>query len=105
MSKGYTVAPWRPLAGSGQALTVPLSGNVTSAAVGAETRAVRLTVITGNCTIRITQAGTAATNTTGGFDCMLKTTDGPLLVGCSPGDKINAFGIAAGTLYLSELTS
>lgn len=104
MSKGVTTAPWRPIPGTGQVLTVPLSGNVASAAVGAQTRAVLLSVITGNCTIRITQAGTNATNATGGFDALLKTTDPPLVLALSPGDKVNAFGIAAGTLYLNELT-
>lgn len=102
MSKGYTVAPWRLIDGSVQALTVPLSGNVTSSAVGGQTRAVLLSVITGNCTVRITNAGTAATASQG---TIIRTTDPPLPIACSPGDKINAWGIAAGTLYVTELTN
>jgi|SRR5581483_1767590 len=104
MSKGYTVAPWRPVVGTGQKLTVPLTGNVTSAAVGSQTRAILLSVITGNCLVRITQAGTNAADSTGNFDALIKTTDIPLILACSPGDKVNAYGIAAGTLYMNELT-
>ena len=54
-------APVRLIDGATQVLTVPNAGNVTSAAVGSQTYAVRLSVITGNCLVRITHAGTAAT--------------------------------------------
>jgi len=94
-------APVRLIDGATQVLTVPNAGNVTSAAVGSQTYAVRLSVITGNCLVRITHAGTAATVSQG---ALIKTTDIGAIFACAPGDKVSAFGLAAGTLYLDELT-
>lgn len=93
--------PWRLVDGATQVLTVPNGGTVTSAAFGAETNAIRVSVITGNCLVRITKAGTAATASQG---ALIKTTDIGAIFACGQGDKINAFGLAAGTLYVDELT-
>lgn len=95
------ISPWKVKDGSGQSVAYTLSGTATSAAVGAETYAVYLSCITGNCMVRINSPGTAATASK---DVLLKTTDPPLILGCGPGDKVNVFGIAAGTLYIAELT-
>jgi len=94
-------APYRLLDGATQVLTVPNGSTVTSNAVGTQTYAVRLSVITGNCLVRITHAGTAATASQG---ALIKTTDIGAIFACGPGDKVNAFGLAAGTLYMDELT-
>jgi hypothetical protein len=51
--------------------------------------------------IKISQAGTAATAT---LDFLVKTTDPPLFIACGPGDKVSAYGLAACTAYLTELT-
>lgn len=101
MSKGYTVKPWKPIEGTGQALTVPNGSTVTSAAVGANTYAIWLSVITGNCLVRISHPGTAASAST---DMLIKTTDPGVWVGVMPGDKVSAWGLAAGTLYMCEGT-
>lgn len=99
---GWTViAPWRAIEGSGQALTVPNGSTVTSTAVGSQTYAVLLSVITGNCLVRISKAGNAATTTT---DVLVKTTDPPIVLSIRPGEKVSAYGLAAGTLYMCEMT-
>jgi hypothetical protein len=107
MSKGYTTAPWGPIAGSGQSLAVGSGSSSTfTNAVGSETRAILLslapTATPTGALFRISQAGTAATAT---LDLLVKTTDIPLVVRVSPGDKVSAFGLAACTAYLTELTN
>lgn len=79
---------------------MPNGGHVESSAVGAETRALALSVITGNCLVRISKASIASAS----LDFLIKTTDPPIILGCSPGDKVSAWGLAAGTLQMCELT-
>jgi len=69
--------------------------------MGAQTRAVALSVITGNCVVTITSGGSAASASK---DFLVKVSDPPLVLACSPGDKVSAWGLAAGTLYICELT-
>lgn len=109
MSKGYTIAPWGPIPGSGQSLAVSAASSSPFAnAVGSETRCIMLsfaptaTAASSNCVIRISQAGTAATAT---LDFLVKGTDPPVFLRCVPGDKVSAFGIVAGILYLTEMTN
>ena len=108
MSKGVTTAPWRPIPGTGQSLAL---NNGSSAkftnAVGPQTRAISLSLApaatASGCLVRISTAGTAATAT---LDILVKTTDPPLILGCSPGDQVTAWGLAASlTLYLTELSN
>ena len=99
VSAKETVA-WRLQDGKTQVIAYTLSGTAASTAVGSQTNAVRLSCITGNCLVRINQ-GTAASSTQG---ALLKTTDGPQVFLCSGGDKVEVFGIAAGTLYMDELS-
>lgn len=98
--------PWKVIPGSGQELS--LSGTTEAAftnAVGSQTRAIALslapTATATACLVTITQAGTAATVST---DILVKTTDPPLILGCSPGDKVTAKPLASCNLYLTELT-
>lgn len=108
MSKGYTTAPWRPIAGTGQSLALNNGSDAGfTNAVGAQTRAIQLSLApaatASGCLVKITQAGTAATATT---DILIKTTDTGLVIGCSPGDRVHAWGLAASlTLYMVELTN
>lgn len=37
-------------------------------------------------------------------DILIKTTNFPVILGCAPGDKVRAYGLAAGTLYVTEMT-
>ncbi|HTO43135.1 MAG TPA: hypothetical protein VML56_03590 [Burkholderiales bacterium] len=112
MSKGYTVAPWKPIPGSGQSLAVGSGSSSTfTNAVGAITGSTAMHAIalslapTATATgalIKISQAGTAATATS---DILIKTTDPPLIVAVAPGDKVSAYGLAACTCYLTELSN
>jgi hypothetical protein len=106
---GWTpLSPWKPIAGSGQSLAVGAGASSTFAnAVGGETRCIQLsfaptaTAASSNCVVRISPAGTAASAT---LDLLVKGTDPPLYIGCDPGDKVSAWGIVAGVLYLTEMS-
>lgn len=91
---------WRLVDGKTQVIAYTLSGVAASTAVGAQTNAVRLSCITGNCLVRINQ-GTAASASQG---ALLKPTDPATVFLCGGGDKVEVFGIAAGTLYMDELS-
>lgn len=115
MSKGQTVAPWRPISGSGQSLALNNGSDAhftnavgvgALAQAGQQTRAIALSLApaatAAACLVAISNSGAAATATS---DILIKTTDPPLILMCSPGDKVHAWGLAAGlTLYLTELT-
>lgn len=94
-----TVAPWKPILGSGQskAFTSGASATFTNA-VGARTHAIYISAITANCLVKLATAATATT------DLLVKSTDGPTVIGCSPGDVVSVWGLGAGTAYLCELT-
>jgi hypothetical protein len=106
---GWTpIAPWKVIPGTGQSLAVSSGASSTfTNAVGSQTRCIQLsfaptaTAASSNCTVRISQAGTAATAV---LDLLVKGTDPPVLVGCEPGDKVSAWGIVAGVLYLTEMS-
>lgn len=108
MSKGYTTAPWRPIPGTGQTLALSSGADTGfTNAVGAQTRCIWLSMepaaTASGCLVTVSQAGTAATAT---GDLFLKTTDPGLLVMCSPGDKVHAWGLAASLkLHLTEMTN
>ncbi len=93
-------SPWRPIDGSGQAIAYTLAGTAASAPVGAHTYAVRLSCITGNCMVRINNGKVA----TAALDVLLKTTDPAIELKIAPGQVVEVYGIAAGTLYMCELT-
>ncbi len=94
-----TVAPWKPILGSGQsaAFTSGASATFTNP-VGARTHAILISVITANCLVKLATAAAATS------DILVKSTDGPLIIGCAPGDHVSVWGLGAGTAYLCELT-
>jgi hypothetical protein len=99
MANGININPRRHIAGTGQNLTIG-AASVASTAVGSQTYAIRVTA-TGNCHISIGQAPTAtATN------ALIKATDVPEIIACSPGDKVAVIQDAAstGTLNIIEMT-
>lgn len=104
---GWTpVSPWKLIDGSGQTATTGVGTAVAiTNPMGAETRAFAIslqpTATATAALVRVTNAGTAATAIQG---ILIKTTDGPLVVGCSPGDRISVFGVAAVTANVCELT-
>lgn len=110
------ISPWRVKDGSGQTLSVPSGASATfanaiAAAYAANpmgggsptpTYALALSALSGNCMVRIDRAGTAASATN---DFLVKATDPPYVLKCSPGDKVSAWGLGgAAVLYLAELT-
>lgn len=104
-------SPWRIIDGSGQSLSVGSGSSSTftnavgAAALGGETRAIALslapTATATGALVRIIKAGTAATAS---LDLLIKTTDPPLILAVTPGDKVSCYGLAACTAYLTELT-
>jgi|SRR5579859_3622370 len=101
------IAPFKVIAGTGRSVAVASSANTTdTVAMGAQTRACVLSLTPAATAyaamVTIQPSGVAATATK---DICLKSTDPPLVVGCSPGDKIAVWGLAAtGTLFVTELT-
>ena len=102
MSGWTPTTPWRIIEGSGQSLSVTSAqDNAFTTALGSQTRAVYISVITGNCLVRISEGGIAATAT---GDALVKSTDPPQIFGCTPGDKLHVWGLATATAYICELT-
>ena len=106
MSGWTPISPWKVIQGSGQSLGVNSGSSTTfTNAVGTSTYAIAISLApTASATgalVRIAKAGTAATAST---DILIKTTDPPLVLGVSPGDKVSCYGLAACTAYLTELT-
>lgn len=97
-----TTSPWKPIKNSGQSAALTSAANVQFAnAVGPATQAVQISCIGSNCLVRIDKAGAAASAT---GDVLVKTTDGPVVLGCDPGDTVSAWGLGTGTVYLCEMT-
>ena len=92
------IAPWRPLAGKGQNLTI---GNTvqTSTAFGDGVQAVQLSALGGACHVAI---GATSAST----DMLVKNTDPPIVIRVQAGETISCIqdGSATGTLNLCEVT-
>lgn len=100
MSKPITVAPWK-LGFSQSATLAAASAKVGTANVGTETRALLISVTTQNARIAISPGGQDAATAA---NLVIKATDPPVLVGCSPGDNVQALGSGA-VVTMTELTS
>lgn len=99
-------SPWKLIDGSGQTLAVTTSSAAFTNAMGSETRAFAIslepTASPTGATVRVSNTpGLAATSAQGIF---IKTTDEPLVVGCTPGEKVTIIGVAACTAHIVELT-
>ncbi|MFS2103666.1 hypothetical protein [Ralstonia sp. Ralssp135] len=95
-----TISPFKPIAGTGQNITVGAS-SASSAAIGASTYAIYVST-TGNCHLRV-GTGTVTAVTT---DMLIKATDPPLLMKVAPGEKIAVIqdGASTGTCNIVEAT-
>jgi hypothetical protein len=92
----YNIIP-----GSGRSFAASSGANTPDTiAMGANTLAVQLSVITGNCLVTLSNAGSKAATAT--KDVLLKMSDPPIRLKCAPGDKVSVWGLAAGTLYIVE---
>lgn len=99
MTNWVPIAPWR--LGPSQTLTL---GTGAAAAftnnVGSQTRAVMISATGVNVHIAVSQGGTVAATSAG---TLVKTTDGPLVIACGPGDNVSCIGSGA-TVSLTELS-
>lgn len=94
------VSPWKFIEGGAQ--KVPFTTTATSAAVGTETRAI-LVRVTADAHIRITSPGAAAVAVA--TDWLIRSSDPPLVFGCTPGQVVSVVQDATGGyLSLQELT-
>jgi hypothetical protein len=102
MSKWTPIAPWRPIPGVGQNLTIG-GASVASTAFDPNSEGYQAVFVsaTGNCHIAV---GTAPAAT--GTDMLIKASDPPLLVRVGKGDKIAVIqdGAATGTLNIVPAT-
>lgn len=108
MARPITVGPYRPLAGTGQSLslTTAVAGTFGNA-MGVNTYAFKLALSPAAtpyvATVTVTHAGTAATANT---DYPVTSNTDLAPIGCSPGDKVSVYQAsgATQTAHLCELT-
>lgn len=108
MSKGITVAPWYPIAGTGQSksLTSATAGSFTNK-MGLQTHAFKLALSPAAtpyvATVTVTAAGTAATAST---DYPVTSNTDLQPIACKPGDTVSVYQASGSTqtAYLCELT-
>ena len=93
---------WRPKKSTGVLAALTNGADIAVATIGANTYAVQLSATGANCMVRISPDGAAATATA---DILVKASDPPQVYACQPGDKIHAWGLAAGaSLNSCEVT-
>lgn len=95
-----TIAVPKLIQGTGQNIAIGLSSTQNTTAFGTYTQLICINA-TGDCHFEI---GTNPTATSA--SALLKSTDGPLLVGIAPGSKIAIIqdGVSTGNLNVSEWT-
>jgi len=100
MSKWFPIAPWRPISGAGQNLTIGASSAATTA-IGNNAQAVQLSAIGGNCHVAIGKSPTAAPT-----DMLVKASDPPLVVRIEPDEEVACIqdGASTGTLNCVPMT-
>ena len=101
MAAWVPISPWRPIAGSGQNITIGASSTQATNAVGDNAQAIQLSAIGGNCHVAIGMNPTA-----GAADMLVKASDPPLVIRVTPGEKIAAIQdvSSTGTLNICEVT-
>lgn len=100
MAHWVPISPVKPIAGTGQNLTVGAS-SAASTAFGSATFAVYVST-TGNCHLRVGTGAVTAVAT----DMLVKASDPPLLLKVAPGEKIAVIqdGASTGTCNVIEVT-
>jgi hypothetical protein len=99
MAHWVPISPVRPIAGTGQNITVGAASAASANPFGSATFAVYVSSTT-NCHIRIGQTPVAVAT-----DMLVKASDPPLLLKVAPGEKIAAIqDTAGGTLNVIEVT-
>lgn len=107
---GMRIAQWRPIAGSGQSLTLAASTNQAFAnPIGSQTYAIAVSLAPASTaayalvTISAANGGTG-TAATASKDYMIKTSDPPQILACTPGEIVNVYSSATGTAFMVGLT-
>jgi hypothetical protein len=100
MANWVPVSPVRPIAGTGQNITVGASSAATANPFGQGTFAVYVST-TGNCHLRIGNAPVAVAT-----DMLIKASDPPIMLRVAPGEKIAVIqdGASTGTCNVVEVT-
>ncbi|MEM5294240.1 hypothetical protein VSR82_07840 [Burkholderia sp. JPY481] len=101
--KWLLIGPWRPMAGTGQNVTIGASSTQSTAfdANNEGSQAIQISAIGGNCHVAIGMNPTAAAT-----DMLVKASDPPLMIRIAPGEKLAAIqdGSSTGTLNIIEMT-
>ena len=99
MAHWIPIAPWRPIAGSGQNITTGAASVQATNAVGDNAQAIQISA-TASCHVAIGMNPTATAT-----DMLVKASDPPLVIRVTPGEKIAAIqDTAGGTLNIVEVT-
>lgn len=99
------IAPWRPLAGKGQTLSIS-NTSLSSTAFGDNVQAIQISALGGNCHIAVGQFVTGTSPVAVATDTLVKATDPPLVIGIRPGEAIAVIQDASstGSLNIVEIT-
>lgn len=95
------VSPWRPVAGTGQNVTIGASSTQATTAFSANCRAIIISGVGGNCHVAIGMNPTALAT-----DMLISANDPPFVMAVNPGEKIAVIqdGTSTGTLNVIEAT-
>lgn len=94
------IAPWRPISGQGQNLTIG-AASVATTVIGNNVQAVQISAIGGNCHVAVGVAPVAVAT-----DMLVKASDPPLVVLIAVGEEIACIqdGASTGTLNVVPAT-
>lgn len=101
--KWLLIGPWRPMAGTGQNVTIGAS-SVQSSAFDPNnegSQAVQISAVGGNCHVSLGMNPTATAK-----DMLVKSSDPPLMIRIAPGEMLAVIqdGSSTGTLNIIEMT-
>lgn len=99
------ISPWRPLAGSGQSLSIS-NTSLSSTAFSDNVQAVQISAVGGNCHVAVGQFVTGSSPVAQVTDMLVKATDPPLVIRVAPGEAIAVIQdqSSTGTLNIIEVT-
>lgn len=101
--KWLTIAPWRPIAGTGQNITIGAASVPSTAfdANGENAQAIQISAVGGNCHVALGTVPVAVAT-----DQLVKSSDPPIILRIAPGEKLAVIqdGASTGTLNIIELT-
>lgn len=95
------ISPWRPVAGTGQNVTIGAASTQAATPFSADCRAVLISAVGGNCHIAL-----GVNPTAGAADMLISANDPPFVMAVNPGETIAVIRDASstGTLNVIEAT-